>query len=105
MQHNASATEEEQQQEEEEEEEEEEEKERIILRVKSSCHPEGLKLRIGVEQPLKRLFNGYKEQGNKAGWLPEGAVVIFKFDGDVLNGSHTPEAIEMENEDVIDACW
>ena len=104
MQHNASEAEEEQQQEEEEEEEEHEE-EKIILRIKSSCHPEGLRLRIGVKQPLKRLFKGHNEQGHKAGWLPEGAAVTFKFDGDVLNANQTPEVIEIENEDVIDACW
>ena len=54
---------------------------------------------------MKRLFKGHNEQGHKAGWLPEGAAVTFKFDGDVLNANHTPEDIEMENEDVIDACW
>ena len=97
MQHNAGEAK--------EEEEEEEEEEKVILRIKSSCHPEGLRLRIGVKQPLKRLFERYKEQGSKAGWLPGGAAVTFKFDGDVLNSNHTPESIEMENEDVIDACW
>ena len=110
MQHNAGEAEEEQQQEDEEEEEdgeeeEEHEEEKIILRIKSSCQPEGLRLRIGMKQPLKRLFKGHNEQGHKAGWLPEGAAVTFKFDGDVLNANHTPEDIEMENEDVIDACW
>ena len=105
MRHGGDAEEEEQQEEDEEEVDEVEDEEKIILRIKSSCHHEGLKLRIGVKQPLKRLFKGYKGQGNKAGWLPEGAAVTFKFDGDVLNGNCTPEAIEMENEDVIDACW
>ena len=90
---------------EEEEDAEDGEEAKIILRVKSSLHIEGLRLRIGVSQPLQRLFNGYKEQGHKAGWLPEGANVTFKFDGDAMDGSDTPKVLDMEDEDVIDACW
>lgn len=78
---------------------------KIILRIKSSSHTEGLKLRIGVDQPLQRLFKGYQDQGNKAGWLPQGAKVTFKFDGDAMNGNDTPKAMDMEDGDVIDACW
>ena len=88
-----------------EEDAEEGEEERIILRIKSSSHTEGLRLRIGVSQPLQRLFNGYKKQGHKAGWLPDNAKVTFKFDGDAMDGSDTPKVLDMEDEDVIDACW
>ena len=78
---------------------------KIVLRIKSSCNVEGLKLRIGVDQPLQRLFNGYQEQGHKAGWLPAGAKVTFKFDGDAMDGNDTPKVMDMEDGDVIDACW
>ena len=84
---------------------EEGEEEKIILRIKSSSHIEGLRLRIGVAQPLQRLFNGYQEQGHKAGWLPEGAKTTFKFDGEAMNGNDTVQLLDMEDEDVIDACW
>ena len=76
-----------------------------MLKIKSSCHTEGLKLRIGMDKPLHRLFKGYESQGHKAGWLPEGARVIFKFDGEALDGENTPASFDMENDDVIDACW
>lgn len=84
---------------------EEGEEEKIILRIKSSSHVEGLRLRIGVAQPLQRLFNGYQEQGHKAGWLPEGAKITFKFDGEAMDGNDTAQILDMEDEDVIDACW
>ena len=76
-----------------------------MLKIKSSSHTEGLKLRIGMDKPLHRLFKGYESQGHKAGWLPEGARVVFKFDGEALDGDNTPASFDMENDDVIDACW
>jgi len=90
---------------EDDDEEQVEEEEKIILKVKSSKHPEGLKLRIGVNQPFNRLFTGYEDLGHKAGWLPEGAKVTFKFDGDALDGDDIPKHLDMEDEDVVDACW
>ena len=79
--------------------------EKLILKIKSNLHTEGLKLRIGVTQPLHRLFNRYQEQGHGEGWLPEGAKVTFKFDGEAINGDGTPGSLDMEDEDVVDACW
>lgn len=90
---------------EEEEEELEEEELKIVLKIKSSFHTDGLKLRIGVEQPFKKLFKVYEDQGHKAGWLPKGARVVFKFDGEPLGGGDTAKHLDMEDEDVIDACW
>lgn len=78
---------------------------KITLKIKSSEHPEGLKMRIGMHQPFSRLFAAYKAAGEDAGWLSEGTAVTFKFDGERLGSKETPESLDLEGDEVIDACW
>ncbi len=78
---------------------------KIMLTIKSANNQGGQKMRIGVSQPLSRLFEKYQQAGQAAGWLPPGTAVIFKFDGDRLKGTETPTSLDLEEGDVIDAVW
>ena len=81
------------------------EEDKIMLAIKSAINQGGQKMRIGVNQPLSRLFTGYQQAGEAAGWLPPGTAVTFKFDGDRLRGTETPTSLDLEEGDVIDAMW
>ncbi len=78
---------------------------KITLKIKSSVHEQGRRMRIGMQQPLGRLFAAYKAEGEKAGWLPPGTDVTFKFDGDKVGDKQTPASLDLEEDEVIDACW
>lgn len=81
------------------------EEKKVMLRIKSAKDQEGQKMRIGVSQPLSRLFEAYQQAGHKARWLDLDAVVTFKWDGDRLKGNETPASLDLEEDDVIDAVW
>ena len=81
------------------------EEQKVMLRIKSARDQEGKKMRIGVGQPLSRLFEAYQQAGHKEGWLDLGAAVIFKWDGEKLGGKETPAGLDLEEDDVIDAVW
>ncbi|BDA50987.1 hypothetical protein COCOBI_17-2060 [Coccomyxa sp. Obi] len=78
---------------------------KVMLTIKSAKNQGGQKMRIGVNQPLSRLFTAYQQAGQAAGWLPPGTAVTFKFDGDRLKGIETPTSLDLEEDDVIDAIW
>jgi hypothetical protein len=58
-----------------------------------------------MDQPFSRLFAAYKAEGEKNAWLPPNTDVTFKFDGEKLGNKETPTSLELEGDEVIDACW
>ena len=78
---------------------------RILLKIKSAVHQDGLPMRIPANAPFRRLYKGFEDAGAKGGWLPPGANVALLVDGEKLDPDDTPSSMDLEDSDVIDARW
>lgn len=70
--------------------------------LKLQCASGAKRFRIGVREPLSRLFEGFREWAAAQGWCSEGAAPAFWFDGDKLGGGQTCEELGCEDDDVIE---
>ena len=81
------------------------EDDKVVLSMQSK---EGkLNLRIGRQTALSKLFDSYKQQAIKKGWLPaaKATLVRFLWDDDKLSGTETAEGIDCDNNDIIEVRW
>lgn len=78
---------------------------KIVLKMQSKDGQ--LQLRIGKQTALSKLFESYKQQAIKKGWLPAAKApsVSFVFDGDTLSGTETAEGADCDHNDIIEVKW
>lgn len=78
---------------------------RIRLSCKSATF-DALTLRLTRTDPLQKLMATYRKEACRRGWLQQpGGNLIFRFDGDNINGSDTAAGLDMEDDDVIDVTF
>lgn len=82
----------------EDENNDDEEEEDIGFKLKfSGDRP--IQITVNPKRPLQEAFDQFRQ---RRGGIPNGARVIFKFDGTVLRGNETPESLDMDGGEQID---
>ena len=81
------------------------EDDKVVLTMQ--CASGKLQLRIGRDMAFSKMFDIYKMQAGKKGWLPanKAASVKFVFDGDRLSGNETATQLDLDNDDIIEVTW
>ncbi len=77
---------------------------RLKIRVHTAAG-ESAVLRIGVSEPLSKLFAAFKQHAVQEAWMPSDALPSFWLDGDRLSENATAEAAGVEDDDVLDCQW
>lgn len=79
--------------------------ERIVVKLSCKQSQEPLKLRIGTNAPLERLFAGFRKHAVAKGWVQQDTALRFFFDGDLLHAHSTAADADLENDMVVEVHW
>lgn len=78
---------------------------KIIVKVKAKAQEQSVKLRIGKQQELERLFLAFRKRAEESEWIDGTTPMTFIFDGEVIRPTDTAEDLEIEEDCVIEAHW
>jgi len=77
---------------------------RLKVRVHTAAG-ESAVLRMGVNEPLSKLFAAFKQHAVQEAWMPSDALPSFWLEGERLSENATAEAAGVEDDDVLDCQW
>ena len=79
--------------------------EKIVVKIRWAQNEDPLKLRVGTDVALERLFASFQQALQKKGKVEAETVIRFMFDGEIIQPEQTAEELEIEDDCVIEASW
>jgi len=75
------------------------------IQLKLRCKPGTVLLKVAYQEGFTKMFDEFKEEAKKKGWLTGDETLRFVFDGDVLAGKDTAEGLDLDGDEVIEVQW
>jgi hypothetical protein len=75
------------------------------IQLKLRCKPGTILLKVAYQEGFNKMFDDFKEEAKKKGWLTGDETLKFVFDGDVLAGKVTAEGLDLDGDEVIEVQW